>query len=85
MDKSENWIVYEGSKGVGTGKHIVLVSGDEEYRSEEALPLLGQNSCQSITGSNARSFSQSTRKPGKSIRRNRPTFPDFITSKLTPT
>ena len=42
MDKSENWIVYEGSKGVGTGKHIVLVSGDEEYRSEEALPLLGQ-------------------------------------------
>lgn len=42
MDKPENWIVYEGSKGVGTGKHIVLVSGDEEYRSEEALPLLGQ-------------------------------------------
>ena len=42
MDRSENWIVYEGSKGIGAGKHIVLVSGDEEYRSEEALPLLGQ-------------------------------------------
>ncbi|MYK17606.1 ThuA domain-containing protein, partial [Candidatus Poribacteria bacterium] len=24
------------------GKHIVLVSGDEEYRSEEALPMLGK-------------------------------------------
>ena len=23
-------------------KHVVLVSGDEEYRSEEALPMLGK-------------------------------------------
>jgi hypothetical protein len=36
------WVVYEGSKGPGRGKHIVLVSGDEEYRSEEALPQLGK-------------------------------------------
>src|SRR5512147_1583650 len=35
-------IVFEGSKGPGKGKHIVLVSGDEEYRSEEALPQLGK-------------------------------------------
>src|SRR5262245_64081650 len=35
-------IVYEGSEGPGRGKHIVLVSGDEEYRSEEALPQLGK-------------------------------------------
>src|SRR5207247_6392577 len=26
----------------GKGKHIVLVSGDEEYRSEESLPQLGK-------------------------------------------
>ena len=26
----------------GQGKHIVLISGDEEYRSEEALPQLGK-------------------------------------------
>ena len=26
----------------GAGRHIVLVSGDEEYRSEEALPQLGK-------------------------------------------
>jgi hypothetical protein len=35
-------VVYEGGDGPGRGKHIVLVSGDEEYRSEEALPQLGK-------------------------------------------
>src|SRR5262245_60555529 len=35
-------VVYEGGDGPGNGKHIVLVSGDEEYRSEEALPQLGK-------------------------------------------
>ncbi|MDX1947252.1 MAG: ThuA domain-containing protein [Pirellulaceae bacterium] len=35
-------VVYEGTSGAGYGKHIVLVSGDEEYRSEEALPQLGK-------------------------------------------
>jgi type 1 glutamine amidotransferase len=35
-------VVYEGGDGAGQGKHIVLVSGDEEYRSEEALPQLGK-------------------------------------------
>lgn len=37
-----DWVVYEGKEGPGKGKHIVLVSGDEEYRSEEALPQLGK-------------------------------------------
>jgi type 1 glutamine amidotransferase len=36
------WVVYEGGDGPGHGKHIVLVSGDEEYRSEEALPQLAK-------------------------------------------
>ena len=39
--QDKEWVVYEGKDGPGKGKHIVLVSGDEEYRSEEALPLLG--------------------------------------------
>jgi hypothetical protein len=34
--------VYEGKDGPAKGKHVVLVSGDEEYRSEEALPQLGK-------------------------------------------
>jgi type 1 glutamine amidotransferase len=32
----------KGGSGPGKGKHIVLVSGDEEYRSEEALPQLAK-------------------------------------------
>lgn len=36
------WVVYEGKSGPGVGKHIVLISGDEEYRSEEALPQLAR-------------------------------------------
>ncbi len=35
-------VVYAGGDGPGKGKHIVLVAGDEEYRSEEALPQLGK-------------------------------------------
>ena len=40
---ADPWVVYEGKDGPGKGKHIVLVSGDEEYRSEEALPQLGED------------------------------------------
>ena len=39
---AEHWVVYDGVDGPGKGKHVVLVSGDEEYRSEEALPQLGK-------------------------------------------
>lgn len=36
------WIELPGGDGIGKGKHIVFVSGDEEYRSEEALPQLAK-------------------------------------------
>jgi hypothetical protein len=39
---ADPWIVFDGSDGPGKGKHIVLVSGDEEYRSEESLPQLAK-------------------------------------------
>ncbi len=35
-------VIYEGGNGPGKGKHIVLISGDEEYRSEEAMPQLAR-------------------------------------------
>jgi hypothetical protein len=41
-DSGIGWITYPGGKGPGQGKHVVLVSGDEEYRSEEALPMLAK-------------------------------------------
>jgi type 1 glutamine amidotransferase len=39
---SKEWLTFEGKEGPGKGKHIVLLAGDEEYRSEEALPMLGK-------------------------------------------
>jgi hypothetical protein len=40
--EGNEWVAYAAHNGPGAGKHIVLVSGDEEYRSEEALPMLGR-------------------------------------------
>ena len=39
---ADPWVVYDGYDGPGKGKHIVLISGDHDYRSEEALPQLGK-------------------------------------------
>jgi hypothetical protein len=39
---ADPWVVYQGHDGPGKGRHVVLVSGDEEYRSEEGLPQLGK-------------------------------------------
>jgi len=38
----EGSFAVQGGEGPGKGKHIVLLAGDEEYRSEEALPMLAK-------------------------------------------
>jgi hypothetical protein len=35
-------VVLEGGDGPGKGKHVVLISGDQEYRSEETIPQLAK-------------------------------------------
>ena len=40
IGSTEHWLTFEGSDE--NSKHIVLISGDEEYRSEEALPQLAK-------------------------------------------
>ena len=40
--RADDWIVYPAKAGPGSGKHIVLLSGDEEYRGEEGLPMLAK-------------------------------------------
>jgi type 1 glutamine amidotransferase len=35
-------LTFPGGDGPGKGKHIVLLAGDEEYRSEEGLPMLAK-------------------------------------------
>jgi type 1 glutamine amidotransferase len=39
---ADPWLVIEGGEGPGKGRHVVLVSGDEEYRSEEGLTQLAK-------------------------------------------
>src|SRR6476469_6970650 len=39
---ADDWISYPAKNGPGNGKHIVLLTGDEEYRSEEGLPMLAK-------------------------------------------
>ena len=39
---AERSLTFEGKAGPGKGKHIVLLAGDEEYRSEESLPMLAK-------------------------------------------
>ncbi|NBW96821.1 MAG: hypothetical protein EBR28_08850 [Planctomycetia bacterium] len=39
---ADPWLVIAGGDGPGAGKHVVFVSGDEEYRSEEALTQLAK-------------------------------------------
>src|SRR5689334_24119193 len=40
--QAADYLVFEGKSGPGAGKHIVFLSGDEEYRSEESLPQLAK-------------------------------------------
>jgi len=35
-------VVFEGRKGPGKGKHVVFVIGDDEYRSEDLMPMLAK-------------------------------------------
>ncbi len=35
-------LMLKGKSGPGKGKHIVIITGDEEYRSEESGPMLGK-------------------------------------------
>ncbi len=39
---AKDWVTYRGGEGSGKGKHIVFVTGDEEYRSEESMPQLAK-------------------------------------------
>lgn len=39
---SAQTLVFEPPSGEASGKHIVLVAGDEEYRTEESMPMLAK-------------------------------------------
>lgn len=39
---SPRWLTYAGGDGPGRGKHIVLIAAEQEYRSEQSLPMLAR-------------------------------------------
>ena len=36
------WLTYPGGDGPGKGKHIVLIAAEQEYRSEQSMPMLAK-------------------------------------------
>ena len=62
--KPVQWVTYEGKDGPGAGKRIVLVSGDEEYRSEEALPQMAKILSEHHGFDCTVLFAQNPEKPG---------------------
>ena len=39
---NDQWLTYSGKSGPGTGKHVVLIAADQEYRSEQSMPMLAK-------------------------------------------
>ncbi|MGC6464811.1 MAG: ThuA domain-containing protein [Akkermansiaceae bacterium] len=42
VPESPKWLVYPGGDGPGKGKHIILIAADQEYRSEQAMPMMAK-------------------------------------------
>lgn len=42
IPESDQWLVIPGEKGPGEGKHVVLIAAEQEYRAEQALPMLAR-------------------------------------------
>ncbi len=42
MPESPRWLTYVGEDGPGGGKHVVLVAAEQEYRAEQAMPMLAK-------------------------------------------
>ncbi|WP_373399948.1 ThuA domain-containing protein [Algoriphagus halophilus] len=38
----KTFLQFEGKTGPGKSKHVVLISGDDEYRSEESMPMMAK-------------------------------------------
>jgi len=40
LPKSSMWLTYKGDIGPGNGKHIILIAAEQEYRSEQSMPMM---------------------------------------------
>ncbi len=42
IPESPQWLTYRGASGPGQHKQIVLISAEQEYRSEQSMPMLAK-------------------------------------------
>lgn len=42
VPESAQWLTYPGGDGPGKGKHVVLIAADQEYRSEQSMPMMAK-------------------------------------------
>ena len=42
VPQSPRWLTYKGKAGAGKNKHVVLIAAEQEYRSEQAMPMLAK-------------------------------------------
>lgn len=42
VPEDPRWLTYAGVDGPGLGKHIVLIAAEQEYRSEQSMPMLAK-------------------------------------------
>ena len=40
--KINRWLNFSGGEGVGKGKRVVLIAAEQEYRSEQSMPMLAK-------------------------------------------
>lgn len=41
-EDAAQWLEYTGGDGPGSGKRIVLIAADQEYRSEQSMPMMAK-------------------------------------------
>ncbi len=41
-EEAPQWLTYAGGEGPGKGKKIVLMAADQEYRSEQSMPMMAK-------------------------------------------
>ena len=41
-EDSPQWLSYPGGEGPGKGKHIVIIAAEQEYRSEQSMPMMAK-------------------------------------------
>jgi len=41
-DDDQPWLTYPGGDGPGRGRRVVLIAADQEYRSEQAMPMMAK-------------------------------------------